>query len=223
MKNTRQVITFSSDKGGTGKTTNALNCSMTTAIHHPKKKVAFIDNDKNRSATGWLASRGDNRLPNNFSFHYANSIEELKRLLKKLINYDYVFIDTGAGDSQEQRFVWTQSNIIIITIQPSGLDFNSLPENNLRIKALQKIHGSISAYNLLTMCETLIADKDASEIYKLILENQDVFLPVLHTRIYRRRGVKKATDQGFCVEEVAKRNGKSIAEIQLLLQELGVI
>lgn len=215
-----QFICISSDKGGVGKSTIVINCAMSSAIQMPTKKIAVIDNDNNLSATNWLAMREVN-LPDNLEFHYANTIENIKRLFKKLSCFDYVFVDTAGGDGQIQRFILANVDLALLVIQPSGLDFNTSPEHNARVKALQKIRPQLKAFNLINCCDTHPCDTDATEMINIIKSDPDLFLPVLETKIYRRKAIKKATDQGLSAEE--GKDNKAIAEFHLLLQEIGVL
>ena len=90
-----KVITFSNQKGGSGKST--LSANLAVLWSNSGYKVAVIDADPQKSLTYWLSERkkyyGDDDIGINFyNFDIRNLTEEVKKIKRK---YDFIIITVG--------------------------------------------------------------------------------------------------------------------------------
>ena len=117
-----KVITFSNQKGGSGKST--LPANLAVLWSNSGYKVAVIDADPQKSLTYWLSERkkyyGDDDIGINFyNFDIRNLAEEVKKIKRK---YDFIIIDSPPAITFETLQIIKASNGVFVPVQPSPLD-----------------------------------------------------------------------------------------------------
>ena len=117
-----KVITFSNQKGGSGKST--LSANLAVLWSNSGYKVAVIDTDPQKSLTYWLSERkkyyGDDDIGINFyNFDIRNLTEEVKKIKRK---YDFIIIDSPPAITFETLQIIKASNGVFVPVQPSPLD-----------------------------------------------------------------------------------------------------
>ena len=117
-----KVITFSNQKGGSGKST--LSANLAVLWSNSGYKVAVIDADPQKSLTYWLSERkkyyGDDDIGVNFyNFDIRNLVEEVKKIKRK---YDFIIIDSPPAITFETLQIIKASNGVFVPVQPSPLD-----------------------------------------------------------------------------------------------------
>ena len=117
-----KVITFSNQKGGSGKST--LSANLAVLWSNSGYKVAVIDADPQKSLTYWLSERkkyyGDDDIGINFyNFDIRNLAEEVKKIKRK---YDFIIIDSPPAITFETLQIIKASNGVFVPVQPSPLD-----------------------------------------------------------------------------------------------------
>lgn len=124
-----KIISFISRKGGTGKTTNAIN--LASSLHDKKKKVILIETDTNYTVNSLrqLELFKTKKGAANF-FHLVGSeddvvAKELKRLVENS-DYDYVIVDS-AGKTTDRgiKELCLISDLVLLT--------TSLNQNDLLV------------------------------------------------------------------------------------------
>ena len=120
-----KVIVVANSKGGTGKTTIAVN--LVAYQSDRGHKVALIDADYNQlSAADWLG-RMEHQvavfpLSNEQQENHRN--RELRRLIGKIRDdFDYVVIDTKGEAATTTDQALLLADLALIPFQPSGLDY----------------------------------------------------------------------------------------------------
>ena len=117
-----KVITFSNQKGGSGKST--LSANLAVLWSNSGYKVAVIDADPQKSLTYWLSERkkyyGDDDIGINFyNFDIRNLTEEVKKIKRK---YHFIIIDSPPAITFETLQIIKASNGVFVPVQPSPLD-----------------------------------------------------------------------------------------------------
>jgi len=117
-----KVITFSNQKGGSGKST--LSANLAVLWSNSGYKVAVIDADPQKSLTYWLSERkkyyGDDDIGINFyNFDIRNLAKEVKKIKRK---YDFIIIDSPPAITFETLQIIKASNGVFVPVQPSPLD-----------------------------------------------------------------------------------------------------
>ena len=117
-----KVITFSNQKGGSGKST--LSANLAVLWSNSGYKVAVIDADPQKSLTYWLSERkkyygADDIGLNFYNFDIRNLTDEVKKIKRK---YDFIIIDSPPAITFETLQIIKASNGVFVPVQPSPLD-----------------------------------------------------------------------------------------------------
>lgn len=149
-KKKAKIITITSGKGGVGKSNFVVNMGIT--LHKKGKKVLIFDADigmgnddvlmgalprynvfdllkgKDVNEVVVQGPYGINLLPGGSGINYIENLEEKERLafiekLTSLDEYDYIFIDTGAGINKNVLafIACSEETIVITTPEPTSL------------------------------------------------------------------------------------------------------
>ncbi|PHM59512.1 ParA family partition ATPase [Xenorhabdus ishibashii] len=111
-----QVISFLNGKGGVGKTTSSIN--IATAIVRMGHRVVVVDTDPQMSIGNWYEEEKCA-----FEVVAASSEKEVYSIKKTLKSYDYIIIDGAAAISAISSAAVMVSDLVIIPVTPSPLDF----------------------------------------------------------------------------------------------------
>lgn len=114
------VISFMTTKGGGGKTTSAT--IFATVLAEQGASVCMIDADPNQPLVGWAA---ESPLPGSLTViggvHEDNIIETIEEQSAK---HMFVVVDLEGSANLSTGYALTQSDLILIPLQPSKLDAN---------------------------------------------------------------------------------------------------
>lgn len=111
-----KVISFLNGKGGVGKTTTSVN--VATAIARKGFNVVVVDTDPQSSIGNWY-----NEDKCQFDVADAGSEKEVYSVRKQLKSYDYIIIDGAAAISAISSAAVMVSDVVLIPVTPSPLDF----------------------------------------------------------------------------------------------------
>lgn len=198
-KKKAKIITITSGKGGVGKSNFVVNMGIT--LHKKGKKVLIFDADigmgNDDVLMGVLPSYnvfdllegkdinevvvegpyGINLLPGGSGINYIENLEEEERLafiekLTSLDEYDYIFIDTGAGINKNVLafIACSEETIVITTPEPTSLtDAYSL------IKAIDHFKLTNTANVIVNRAFSI---KDGEETYNKLKRAVEKFLTI---------------------------------------------
>ena len=127
-----KVISFSNQKGGSGKTT--LSANLAVLWSNSGYKVAVIDADAQNSLTYWLEARkkyyGEDDIGiTSYNFDVRNLKEEIKQIKSK---YNFIIIDSPPSITFDTIQIIKASDRVFVPVQPSPLDvLATLPFLNL--------------------------------------------------------------------------------------------
>jgi chromosome partitioning protein len=177
-----KVISFISRKGGSGKTTNAIN--LATFIHAMGKKVIVFETDPNftliasRKMELFKGKLKDDKLfpilPSS-DVDVSNEIQKISSLNK----YDYIIIDS-AGKTTDSgiKELCLSSDLVIITTSLTHNDLLVTYQTVKDLKPAKSLKPSLKLFILPNRihCRTRIATiKEILE--KLDIEMFDIFVP----------------------------------------------
>jgi len=121
-----KIIAIGNLKGGTGKTTIAINLGVELAngASHP---VALVDADHQASATAWLSQNGDagiacHALPLETTGRANAWLARVRKLAEKNA---YVLIDLPPNVGAATQAALAGADLVIVPITPSPLDFHA--------------------------------------------------------------------------------------------------
>ena len=128
-----KVISFVTQKGGSGKTTLAINCAVVAASGRNRRAVIF-DMDPQASAENWFQEREASE-PQLIRVSAAELPKAIDLAAKQ---FDFVFIDTPGRDEPAQASAIMQSDFCVIPCRPSPTDLQATPATVATIKRLGK-------------------------------------------------------------------------------------
>ncbi len=128
-----KVISFVTQKGGSGKTTLAVNCAVIAAAGRGVRVLIF-DMDNQQSAENWYQMREADK-PQLVSITAAELPKAIDLAAKQ---FDFVFVDTPGRDEPAQASAIMQSDFCIIPCRPSPTDLQATPATVATIKRLGK-------------------------------------------------------------------------------------
>jgi chromosome partitioning protein len=125
------IISFVNAKGGVGKTTLAVHYAVW--LHEKGKKVAFIDADKMKLSSGWLAGAE----PAIVSTTMVSQNELLNKADEIAQGADYLIIDGPGGDTDLTRAILLKSTLTFLPCAASELDLNGTRQEIEVVKQAQ--------------------------------------------------------------------------------------
>ena len=204
-----KVLAVAGEKGGTGKTTIAVNLAVEALSDG--LKVLLIDADTQGSAFAFHETRAENGYPL-FQVVMKPS-KALHRQVKEFDGFDLVLIDAGGRDSTVFRSALVASDHVIIPIQPGQFDVWTLSHVFDLIEeaaAFKKIQAKVLLNMVISRARIV---KDVIDALK------EAQIPFFSTMIGLRVAFREAASLGAGVSEYAK-NSKAKEEIRSLWQEV---
>jgi chromosome partitioning protein len=128
-----QVISFVTQKGGSGKTTLAFCCAV--AAYQQGKEVLIVDMDPQGTAEKWYQDREDER-PRLVRLE-SNKLDSALTKAEDN-NFDIVFIDTPGRDEPAIAVAARNSDFCIVPCRPTFADMKATPPTVQTIKRLNK-------------------------------------------------------------------------------------
>jgi chromosome partitioning protein len=220
-----KVISVVNTKGGTGKSTVAVN--IATLLASKGHEVLLIDTDaKQNSSLSFCQIRNANPDLANLAA-FSLPVKSLFKDIKKFSNFDFIVIDAGAGDNELVRaaILCSGFGMLIVPVQPSTYDFWATEDT---LKILNDLRESFEGYdknyiliNRKSTNNRMRILKDTEESLKDVCDKFDV--KVLHSELSDRVAFKEAVGAGKNVVEYAVNNKsgkKAAAELTNLVVEI---
>lgn len=176
-------ITVVSLKGGVGKTTTSIHIAAYLQTHAP---ALLVDNDPNRSATGW-ASRSDGGLP--------FRVVDVNQSLKVGRDYEHVVFDTKARpDRSELKTLAEGCDLLVIPTTPDAMAIEALMGTVQTLQAL-----GVEQYKVLLTIIPPHPERDGDDARAML---QAGGYPLFATSIREAKAFKMAALRGVVVNQV---------------------
>ena len=127
------VISFVTQKGGSGKTTLAINCAV--AAEKKGHRALILDLDPQATAEAWYQDREEDKPA--LAVLKASDLE-MAITGAKSKGFRYIFIDTPGRDEPATATAIKHSDFCLIPCRPSPGDMKATPPTMATIKRLQK-------------------------------------------------------------------------------------
>jgi chromosome partitioning protein len=201
------IIAVCSEKGGTGKTTLAVNL----AVHLADQGFLLIDADRQESAYLWAKIRADAGIKPEIRTRRVH-----KPTLHKELTGNAV-IDCGGRDSDVLRSALLAADLVLVPARPSQFDLWSLESMNDLVADAREFNQKIRAFVVWNQAATNPGVHDDQAAAELVrdLENLDLAGTVLRSRVAYAR----SASEGQAVFEFEPK-GKAAAEISNLFREI---
>jgi chromosome partitioning protein len=207
------ILTVGNVKGGTGKTTLALNIAI--ARSRPGADVLLIDADSQRSALDFTNLRTQNLGQSDYTAVALDGADMRAQVRKIAPKYDEVIIDAGGRDSSSLRASMLVSDYLLIPIQPRSLDLWAVEQTAQLVSEARIINPDLAAHVVINAADAQGLDNEQATEYVRELED----LALLAPTVGRRKAFANAIAQGRSVLELAPKDKdpKAINELHELV------
>ncbi|WP_251570704.1 AAA family ATPase [Parasutterella muris] len=207
-----KIIAVCNTKGGTGKTTVAVQIAI--ARLRQGKKVWFVDGDRQQTGamamTMRLNHRGRRRIPfatypdgKSLQFNVRNMAEQ----------FDTVVIDVGGFDATTMRAAMMICDVLLIPFQPRSFDSWALSKMDSLLEDVMSLRGSFPVYAMINCADPNGVDnKEAEEAL-----NDFSTMKFLPCAFGRRKAFSTSAGYGLNVEEIKVRDQKALNELSALM------
>lgn len=200
------VITVAQQKGGSGKTTLAVNLAV--ALTRAGHRVAVLDTDPQGSLGRWFMARVDTMDEPDMEFATASAwgvSYELKKLRKSC---DYVIVDTPPKVDSDLRPALRDSDLVLVPIATSQVDIWA-------VDSVLDLAERVGTETLIVLNRFKVGTKVSDEVERILTEREIV--PAAH-RLGNRVAYTETLGQGRGVLE--KGRGAWTGEVEGLMGEV---
>jgi chromosome partitioning protein len=122
--NPAKIILVTNQKGGSGKTTTAMNLSA--ACHDMGKRVLLVDYDPQNTLLGWYGQADEeNRIPIPYLNLAIPGLDISDELETRQFDYDYIIIDGRPNLEIGMSALLLLSDLVLVPLQASLADLHS--------------------------------------------------------------------------------------------------
>jgi chromosome partitioning protein len=213
------ILSITSLKGGTGKSTLSINLAVCFA--HMGYRVAIIDTDTNASAVHWSGLRAEDLPPVTvFGITEANALQ--KNIAKIGSDYDIILIDGRPSLSKLVSTIILLGDLVLIPVKPSGLDIWATEKFLEQYEQARVLKQGVAAYFVLNeFDEKMNLNKDSKDALG------EFEIPTLEATVKSRVAYRESAVMGMGVYEYKDARAKAemvalTAEVLQLLQHKAV-
>ncbi|TLD95385.1 ParA family protein [Helicobacter jaachi] len=208
------VITIANEKGGSGKSTIAINLAIKLLSFH--QHILVMDTDPQRSIEAFTNIREEKfaQCENVKHFTHNNLYGNIAQSLKQSIPlYEHIIIDTRGADSVESRKAMLYADLLIIPTTPSQLDYDVLTNMFERVKEIKDVNEHLQIAIVMNKLPTnLFLTKEIVEFQNAINEankelGSDDF-KLLEHNLFDRIAYKRAIGEGLGITEYSDMKAK---------------
>lgn len=211
-----RIIVVGGEKGGTGKTTTAVNLAVCLARHG--SDVLLVDTDLQGSASQWVAFRDqahcEPRVPA-VSKMGSSLPQDLLGLAER---YDDIIVDAGGRDTTELRSAMVVADLMISPLQASSFDIWTLESLNKLYKQAKAINQNLEIMVLINRGSTNRGSQDSQQAREMISKEMPDFR-IADAEVHERVAYRRSAADGLSVIE-QNDDEKAKAEIEALFKEV---
>lgn len=205
-----RIIAVINQKGGTGKTTLALNLSAGLAL---RGSVHLVDADPQHSLTHWVSMGGDNSgLP-----AVTQLRDDPEMVLSKLAHENrYVVVDCPPTvQGAVVAAVLQAAHHVLVPVLPSPIDLWASLDMAVTVNEARQHNPEMRACLVLNQLESRNAL--SREMREAVAEFD---VPVLVAGMQRRAAYRSAAMEGRSVYGMGKRGQLAVSDIEAIIMEV---
>lgn len=215
------IVGIVNEKGGTGKSTIAVNLAIFSLFD--QKKVLLVDADPQKSVLNWGDLRRENKKEEKGLVIISRTGKALDREIAELsANFDITVIDTGGRDSVEMRKTMLIADVLIIPVIPSQFDAWSLEKTLQLFSEAFIFNQKVIAFVVMNKVPFLLGwqkreIKEMREFLEEIIKDYEN-VKIAQAYLIERTEYKKSITEGLSVYEIKEIPGKENKAKQEFLQ-----
>ena len=210
------ILTVGNTKGGTGKTTLAVQLAL--ALARTGRDVLLIDGDRQGTAQIAVAQRAEaGAQPPLACVQYTDGRVLREQVRLQAPRYQDVVIDAGGRDSATLRAALVVSDVLLVPFLPRSVDVWALADIAELIEEARTVRSGLTTLAVLN-CADPGASPDNSEALAALADLPQ--LTGVNTAITRRKAFANATGRGLSIDELTPVDPKAIGEMVALLRNV---
>lgn len=209
------ITVVGGNKGGSGKTTTAVNIAVELA--QQGQDVCLLNADIQRSAAKWHAEREASGIQPRITLieKFDNLTQTLRALEEK---YAHIIVDVAGRNSREFITSGVVAHQIIAPLQCSQPDLDTLEELQQQIEAMRDLNPELKVFCLQSMASTnpILRGNERNEFLEYLSEFPTI--QTLESVICFRKVYRDCMSNGSGVVETNNQTAKD--EIIQLMKEV---
>lgn len=210
-----KIITIVNQKGGSGKTTVAMQLGGTLALRNAKTLI--VDGDKQNSAVEWASMAEESQPFPACVFNLSASGNKIHQEIKKYRHdYEYILIDCPpAADSPISTSTLLVSDLALIPFIPDGVNMSAAVKIRDAIENARIINESLLSMLVLNRVETKTIV--THEVLALL---PDFNMTTMQTILHKRTHYAESFFIGGTVHALKNKAKRAVTEIEQLADEV---
>jgi chromosome partitioning protein len=211
------ITVFGGEKGGTGKTTLAVNIAAMLAMKG--KDVLLLDTDRQGTASFWATVRDEENIEPRVACvqKFGKGLPAQIRDLAE--RYDEIIIDAGGRDSMELRYALGVADRAYIPVQPFQFDIWTIRQMDTLVEMAKGLNEELAAFIVLNRVATNPAIREDRETREFITREDFQHLTLAESMVRDRIAFRKAARDGLAVVEYGQ-DRKAVNEMNQLYEEI---
>ena len=203
-------IAVANQKGGTGKTTLALNLA---AGLHQRGSTLVLDADPQASISQWSGMDDESDLP---VVQHASHDSLSVQITKGMQAHRYLVVDCPpSSQTKTVGDVLNNVDMVLVPIQPSPVDLWASVEIAEAIRGSQKLNPRLKAFLVLNQMDSRNAL--TRSMHEALAELE---FPTLRAGLSRRAAYRNAAMEGTSVYGLGHRGKAAAQEVEAIIKEL---
>ena len=205
------IVVIAHIKGGTGKTTTAVQLALQRQIDYPERRIWLVDADEQQSALDTATIRSQLSIEPPLACSSFPSGEALAAQMgAQAKNWDDIIIDSDA-----LRIALMVCDKLVVPVLPRAYDVWSLSRLEAVIENAQNLGAKFETLAFLNRMDKTAESREAAAI----LDGMKHF-KLLNTSLSDRVAYAKAVGNGRSVFEMKPRDKKACEELENLSSEI---
>jgi chromosome partitioning protein len=210
------ILAVANTKGGVGKTTIAFLLALARA--RVGREVWLVDADPQGSASTAATVRADaGRQPVLACSGYADARALGIQVRRQAEKYDEVIIDVGGRDTEALRVVLLLADVVLIPVQPRGLDFWALGAIAGLVDGARATRDGLRALAVINLADPGVSPDNADAAAALA---DFPALDPIGVQLVRRKAFANAAAHGMAIDELSPIDPKAVQELEALVRHV---